>query len=149
MTALFVACSDSPQGTPTERATALVNQRSLSPYPIERLDSVYGYDDVHRMRLAAYNLTWAADSIILNQRSQKRLLNAKERDEIQSLSRSILALKEGAAKTELQYNSERRKKELVGLRTAFADSITGGITVVYFDTNVTKITGVDRNLTDL
>ena len=99
--------------------------------------------------MAALNLQWKADSIIINQRAQKRLLNPKERDEVSSLSKSIFALRKDAARAEMKYRLENRKRELVGLRCAFADSIVGNMTTVYFDTDVTKITGVERNVNDL
>ena len=149
MTAVLIGCADRPQGTPTERATALVKAKSLSQYPVVSLDSVYGYKDVHASNMAALNLQWKADSIIINQRAQKRLLNPKERDEVSSLSKSILALRKDAARAEMKYMLENRKRELVGLRCAFADSLVGNMTTVYFDTDVTKITGVERNINDL
>lgn len=149
MTAVFIGCADRPQGTPTERATALVKAKSLSQYPVVSLDSVYGYKDVHASNMAALNLQWKADSIIINQRAQKRLLNPKERDEVSSLSKSIFALRKDAARVEMKYRLENRKRELVGLRYAFADSLVGNMTTVYFDTDVTKITGVERNINDL
>lgn len=149
MTAVLIGCADRPQGTPIERATALVKAKNLSQYPVVGLDSVYGYKDVHASNMDALNLQWKADSIIINQRAQKRLLNPKERDEISSLANSILDLRKDAAKTEMKYRIENRKRELVGLMCAFADSIVGNITTVYFDTDVTKITGIDRNIDDL
>ena len=149
MTAVLIGCADRPQGTPTERATALVKAKSLSQYPVVSLDSVYGYKDVHASNMAALNLQWKADSIIINQRAQKRLLNPKERDEVSSLSKSIFALRKDAARVEMKYRLENRKRELVGLRYAFADSLVGNMTTVYFDTDVTKITGVERNINDL
>lgn len=149
MTAVLIGCADRPQGTPTERATALVKAKSLSQYPVVSLDSVYGYKDVHASNMAALNLQWKADSIIINQRAQKRLLNPKERDEVSSLSKSIFALRKDAARVEMKYRLENRKRELVGLRCAFADSLVGNMTTVYFDTDVTKITGVERNINDL
>lgn len=149
MTAVSIGCADRPQGTPTERATALVKAKNLSQYPVVSLDSVYGYKDVHASNMAALNLQWKADSIIINQRAQKRLLNPKERDEVSSLSKSIFALRKDAARVEMKYRLENRKRELVGLRYAFADSLVGNMTTVYFDTDVTKITGVERNINDL
>ena len=149
MTAVLIGCADRPQGTPTERATALVKAKNLSQYPVVTLDSVYGYKDVHASNMAALNLQWKADSIIINQRAQKRLLNPKERDEVSSLSKSIFALRKDAARVEMKYRLENRKRELVGLRYAFADSLVGNMTTVYFDTDVTKITGVERNINDL
>ena len=149
MTAVLIGCADRPQGTPTERATTLVKAKNISQYPVVSLDSVYGYKDVHASNMAALNLQWKADSIIINQRAQKRLLNPKERDEVSSLSKSILALRKDAARAEMKYMLENRKRELVGLRCAFADSIVGNMTTVYFDTDVTKITGVERNINDL
>ena len=149
MTAVLIGCADRPQGTPTERATALVKAKNLSQYPVVSLDSVYGYKDVHASNMAALNLQWKADSIIINQRAQKRLLNSKERDEVSSLSKSIFALRKDAARVEMKYRLENRKRELVGLRYAFADSLVGNMTTVYFDTDVTKITGVERNINDL
>lgn len=149
MTAVLIGCADRPQGTPTERATALVKTKNLSEYPVMGLDSVYGYKDVHAMNMAALNLKWKADSIIINQRAQKRLLNPKERDEVSSLSNTIFTLRKDAAKAEMQYRLENRKRELVGLRYAFADSLKGNMTTIYFDTDVTKITGIDRNIDDL
>ena len=149
MTAVSIGCADRPQGTPTERATDLVKAKSLSQYPVVSLDSVYGYKDVHASNMAALNLQWKADSIIINQRAQKRLLNPKERDEVSSLSKSIFALRKDAARVEMKYRLENRKRELVGLRYAFADSLVGNMTTVYFDTDVTKITGVERNINDL
>ena len=149
MTAVLIGCADRPQGTPTERATDLVKAKSLSQYPVVSLDSVYGYKDVHASNMAALNLQWKADSIIINQRAQKRLLNPKERDEVSSLSKSIFALRKDAARVEMKYRLENRKRELVGLRYAFADSLVGNMTTVYFDTDVTKITGVERNINDL
>lgn len=149
MTAVLIGCADRPQGTPTERATALVKAKNLSQYPVDNLDSVYGYTDVHSCNMAALNLQWAADSIIMNQRMQKRLLNPKEREEVSSLSEIIFALRTEAARTEMKYRLENRKRELVGLRCAFADSLVGNMTTVYFDTDVTKITGVERNINDL
>ena len=149
MTAVLIGCADRPQGTPTERATALVKAKNLSQYPVVSLDSVYGYKDVHASNMAALNLQWKADSIIINQRAQKRLLNPKERDEVSSLSKSIFALRKDAARVEMKYRLENRKRELVGLRYAFADSLVGNMTTVYFDTDVTKITGVERNINDL
>ena len=149
MTAVLIGCADRPQGTPTERATALVKAKNLSQYPVVSLDSVYGYKDVHASNMAALNLQWKADSIIINQRAQKRLLNPKERDEVSSLSKSIFALRKDAARVEMKYRLEYRKRELVGLRYAFADSLVGNMTTVYFDTDVTKITGVERNINDL
>lgn len=149
MTAVLIGCADRPQGTPTGRATALVKAKNLSQYPVVSLDSVYGYKDVHASNMAALNLQWKADSIIINQRAQKRLLNPKERDEVSSLSKIIFALRKDAARAELKYSLENRKRELVGLRCAFADSIVGNMTTVYFDTDVTKITGVERNINDL
>ena len=149
MTAVLIGCADRPQGTPTERATALVKAKNLSQYPVVSLDSVYGYKDVHASNMAALNLQWKADSIIINQRAQKRLLNPKERDEVSSLSKSIFALRKDAARVEMKYRLENRKRELVGLRCAFADSLVGNMTTVYFDTDVTKITGVERNINDL
>ena len=149
MTAVLIGCADRPQGTPTERATDLVKAKSLSQYPVVSLDSVYGYKDVHASNMAALNLQWKADSIIINQRAQKRLLNPKERDEVSSLSKSIFALRKDAARVEMKYRLENRKRELVGLRCAFADSLVGNMTTVYFDTDVTKITGVERNINDL
>ena len=149
MTAVLIGCADRPQGTPIERATALVKAKNLSQYPVVSLDSVYGYKDVHASNMAALNLQWKADSIIINQRAQKRLLNPKERDEVSSLSKSIFALRKDAARVEMKYRLENRKRELVGLRYAFADSLVGNMTTVYFDTDVTKITGVERNINDL
>ena len=149
MTAVSIGCADRPQGTPTERATALVKAKNLSQYPVVSLDSVYGYKDVHASNMAALNLQWKADSIIINQRAQKRLLNSKERDEVSSLSKSIFALRKDATRAEMKYRLENRKRELVGLRCAFADSLVGNLTTVYFDTDVTKITGVERNINDL
>ena len=149
MTAVLIGCADRPQGTPTERATDLVKAKNLSQYPVVSLDSVYGYKDVHASNMAALNLQWKADSIIINQRAQKRLLNPKERDEVSSLSKSIFALRKDAARVEMKYRLENRKRELVGLRYAFADSLVGNMTTVYFDTDVTKITGVERNINDL
>lgn len=149
MTAVLIGCADRPQGTPTERATALVKAKNLSQYPVVSLDSVYGYKDVHASNMAALNLQWKADSIIINQRAQKRLLNPKECDEVSSLSKSIFALRKDAARAEMKYRLENRKRELVGLRCAFADSLVGNMTTVYFDTDVTKITGVERNINDL
>lgn len=149
MTAVLIGCADRPQGTPTERATDLVKAKSLSQYPVVSLDSVYGYKDVHASNMAALNLQWKADSIIINQRAQKRLLNPKERDEVSSLSNTIFTLRKDAAKAEMQYRLENRKRELVGLRYAFADSLKGNMTTIYFDTDVTKITGIDRNIDDL
>lgn len=149
MTAVLIGCADRPQGTPTERATALVKAKNLSEYPVMGLDSVYGYKDVHAMNMAGLNLKWKADSIIINQRAQKRLLNPKERDEVSSLSNTIFTLRKDAAKAEMQYRLENRKRELVGLRYAFADSLKGNMTTIYFDTDVTKITGIDRNIDDL
>ena len=149
MTAVLIGCADRPQGTPTERATTLVKAKNISQYPVVSLDSVYGYKDVHLSNMAALNLQWKADSIIINQRAQKRLLNPKERDEVSSLSKSIFALRKDAARVEMKYRLENRKRELVGLRCAFADSIVGNMTTVYFDTDVTKITGVERNINDL
>ena len=78
MTAVLIGCADRPQGTPTERATALVKEKNLSQYPVVSLDSVYGYKDVHESNMAALNLQWKADSIIINQRAQKRLLNISD-----------------------------------------------------------------------
>ena len=101
------------------------------------------------MNMAALNLKWKADSIIINQSAQKRLLNPKERDEVSSLSNTIFTLRKDAAKTEMQYRLESHKRELVGLRYAFADSLKGNMITIYFDTDVTKITGVDRNIDDL
>ena len=46
MIAVLIGCADRPQGTPTERATALVKAKNLSEYPVMGLDSVYGYKDV-------------------------------------------------------------------------------------------------------
>ena len=149
MTAVLIGCADRPQGTPIERATALVKAKNLSQYPVVSLDSVYGYKDVHASNMAALNLQWKADSIIINQRAQKRLLNSKERDEVSSLSKSIFALRKDAARAEMKYRLENLKRELVGLRCAFADSLVGNMTTVYFDTDVTKITGVERNINDL
>ena len=149
MTAVLIGCADRPQGTPTERATALVKAKNLSQYPVVTLDSVYGYKDVHSNNMAALNLQWKADSIIINQRAQKRLLNPKERDEVSSLSEIIFALRKDAARTEMKYRLENRKRELVGLRCSFADSIVANMTTVYFDTDVTKITGVERNINNL
>lgn len=149
MTALLIGCADKPQGTPTERATALVKAKNISEYPVMRLDSVYGYKDVHAMNMAALNLKWKADSIIINQRAQGRLLNPKERDEVSSLANTIFTLMKDAAKTEMQYTFESRKRELVGLRYAFADSLKGNMITIYFDADVTKITGIDRNIDDL
>ena len=149
MTAVSIGCADRPQGTPTERATALVKAKNLSQYPVVSLDSVYGYKDVHASNMAALNLQWKADSIIINQRAQKRLLNPKERDEVSSVSKSTFALRKDAARAEMKYRLENRKRELVGLRCAFADSLVGNMTTVYFDTDVTKITGVERNINDL
>ena len=149
MTAVSIGCADRPPGTPTERATALDKAKNLSQYPVVSLDSVYGYKDVHASNMAALNLQWKADSIIINQRAQKRLLNPKERDEVSSLSKSIFALRKDAARVEMKYRLENRKRELVGLRYAFADSLVGNMTTVYFDTDVTKITGVERNINDL
>ena len=149
MTAVLIGCADRPQGTPTERATALVKAKNLSQYPVVSLDSVYGYKDVHASNMAALNLQWKADSIIINQRAQKRLLNPKERDEVSSLSKSIFARRKDEARVEMKYRLENRKRELVGLRYAFADSLVGNMTTVYFDTDVTKITGVERNINDL
>ena len=70
MTAVLIGCADRPQGTPIERATALVKAKNLSQYPVVSLDSVYGYKDVHASNMAALNLQWKADSIIINQRAQ-------------------------------------------------------------------------------
>lgn len=149
MIAVLIGCADRPQGTPTERAITLVKAKNISQYPVVSLDSVYGYKDVHSSNMAALNLQWKADSIIINQRAQKRLLNPKEREEVSSLSEIIFALRAEAARTEMKYRLENRKRELVGLRCAFADSIVGNMTTVYFDTDVTKITGVERNINDL
>ena len=146
MSGAMFGCSDSPKRTPTERATALVKANNLSQYPVDNLDSVYGYEDVHSCNMAALNLEWAADSIIINQRAQKRLLNAKERDEVSSLSETIFALRKDAARAELKYSLENRKRELVGLRCSFADSLTGKIIVVYFDPDVKEIQGISRNI---
>ena len=146
MTAVLIGCADRPQGTPTERATALVKAKNLSQYPVVSLDSVYGYKDVHASNMAALNLQWKADSIIINQRAQKRLLNPKERDEVSSLSETIFALRKDAALAELKYSLENRKRELVGLRCSFADSLTGKIIVVYFDPDVKEIQGISRNI---
>ena len=52
ITAVLIGCADRPQGTPTERATALVKAKNLSEYPVMGLDSVYGYKDVHAMNMA-------------------------------------------------------------------------------------------------
>lgn len=146
MSGAMFGCSDSPKRTPNERATTLIRERNLSSENIERLDTVYGYEDVFSMRMTALRLKWSADSILLNQRSQKRFLNAKEQEEVSGLSNSILALERDAAKHELQYSFEKKNKEMVGLCYAFADSLTGKIIVVYFDPDVKEIKGISRNI---
>ena len=141
---LFVSCAERPQGSPTERATALLSSKKLSSDPIITLDTVWGYDESHKLNIAAINLKWQADSIILNQRGQKRLLNPKEQQEIRSLASTIYALQKQSADEELKNRLQNKSIELVGFRYAFADSLTGRISIVYFDKEVTKITGIDR-----
>ena len=143
---VFVSCTERPQGSPTERAIALLLSKKLSSDPIINLDTVWGYDEAHKLNIAAINLKWQADSIILNQRLQKRLLNPKEQQEIRSLASTIYALQKQSADEELKNRLQNKSLELVGFRYAFADSMTGRISIVYFDKEVTKITGIDRNI---
>ena len=142
-TFLFSSCYVDKR-PPVDKANELLKQRNLMN--TQQIDSVFDYKDSHSCLMAAYNLQWEADSILLFHQDNKTLLSEAERKEALELGQLVYNLKIRAAKNTLKQELADEEKEFVGFSVCMADSLTGSIMTIYFNKDVTKITAIDRKL---
>ena len=143
MSAMIYGCS-SDDRSPVEKANSLLKKRNL--WAVEKVDSVFDYSDTYSCLCAAYNLQWAADSMLLSHQKNGTPFTAKEKKDAIGYSDTAYNLKLKAAKLTLQHDLSKDKKEFVGYSVLMADSLTGAIMRVYFDRDVTKISAIDRKI---
>lgn len=145
---MMTGCDDR---TPAEKANELIAQSGMQFPKFEKLDSVMGYEQAFSCRMAANKLQRAIDAIEWKHRSEKRLLNDKERKECLELSNEIYKLSVEAARIELEAGLKKEPKEFVGYSSPMmADSLSNDtIYTIYFDKDVTKVASVERKVLDL
>jgi len=143
MSAAVLGGCSSDDRSPVEKANSLLRQRNL--WAVEKLDSVFEYQDTHSCLCAAYNLQWIADSVLISHQRSGTPFSTPEKKDALDNSKMARDLKVKAAELTLKHDLSHDKKEFVGFSVLMADSLTGTVMRVFFDKDITKISAIDRN----
>ncbi len=130
--------------SPIEKANELLKQRGLMT--ALQIDSIFDYNDSHSCLMAAYNLQWKADSILLVHQSNQSSFTSEEKKEALELSQTIYDLKVHAAKLTMEHKLAKDEETFVGYSVFISDSLTGETRCVYFDKDLKSIRAIDRSV---
>lgn len=141
LTIAFLVCGCDDR-TPVERANELLKARHFQT--VQSLDSVMGYSSVHSQLMAAYNLYWHTDSVLVAHKNSNTPLTRDEREELLADGDIAYKLKLNAAKDRLTRKLNKEPETLQGYSVVLADSTSGSVMTVYFDKDIKRIVSIDK-----